>query len=459
MKIRSLNSLFGGLLVIAAMPFLASCGGGGAAGNPDTGPQLQLSPLAATVYAGVPFTMQISGGRTPYALTSSEPDLFPLPASTSSHSLTVIANNPGVIDTGLPAGSLPVRSVLVTVRSGDGQTVITPTGTAGYQIAQNFLIGYGATFTPSNCGTTVTTTNGDTVCAGSDATVSFDATTNGNLHGNEAFCLTILQGNAILVDPATGNTSNTVAGVKCQKPDGSQGLVLYSDHTGHILAILRVPANTPTQTGVLRIQEVSTGVYHDIPFLIAGNTSASTLTAVPNTLTFTGATTDRCGTGSSDVLVFDGTPPYTAVSSNSNLVTVTPSSSATQPGRFTLNAANSGLCGTATVTITDSTGAHTGVTVTTQPGSATPPPAAFTVVPTSLTLGCGQTGSASAVGGSGTYAASSPNPEISTTVTASTIAVTRQGANPGVGSSTFTVNVTDGSTTQVISVTAPTTCS
>ena len=50
---------------------LGSCGGGGAAHDePVVG--LALLPSAATLYAGVPYTFTIGGGRAPFTIVSSE---------------------------------------------------------------------------------------------------------------------------------------------------------------------------------------------------------------------------------------------------------------------------------------------------------------------------------------------------------------------------------------------------
>jgi len=448
-KLPSLNSLAGGVLAVLSALVLTSCGGGGAAGNPSQpgGADLQILPTESTVYAGVPFSFDISGGIPPFALSVSEPNVLPVPSSLDGRSFTVVAPNPGVIDPGLAAGALPIRTVSLVVRSGNGLSA-----TATVHVGQNFLTGYGATFTPSACPGAAQPpagTTGNVACSGGDTAVRFAAVTNGTLHGNEQFNLTILRGAAILVDPSTGANGSTIS--------------VVSDHTGTVTAIIRATANQPTQLGVLRIQEASTGVYFDTVFVIQGGSAGAAITALPDTFTFTGATTADCGTGSGTVQVFGGVPPYTATSSNTSLVIVSPQSSSSQPGVFTVTANNPGLCGTATIVFTDATGAHTTATVNTAVGTATPV-LPIQIAPNPVTVGCAQTVSASIAGGSagtgGGFSASTTDPNLTISITGSTISVSRAGpAGPGTGGTkASTVTITDGTSFATLTVNNPTTC-
>ena len=445
MKLPSLSSLAGGFLGLVSALLLASCGGGGASGNPSNpgGATLQVLPVETTIYAGVPATFQILGGKPPYLVTSSEATILPVPSTVNGSSFEVLPNNPGVVDTGLPAGALPIRTVTMAV-SGSGLTA-----NATVHVAQNFLTGYGVSFSPSACpgpaAPPSSSTPGNFACSGGDTAVRFSAVTNGNLHGNEAFNLSILSGAAILVDPATGMNGSTIT--------------VTSDHTGTVNAIIRATPNQPTQLAVLRVQEASTGVYMDTVFTITGNATTSTLTAEPTSFTFTGATTAECGTGSGTVLVFDGVPPYTATSANPALASVTPSTSSAQPGTFTISAGNPGICGNTTIILTDSLGARTTVTVTTAAGSVAPV-VPIQLVPNPVTVGCAQSVSVAAIGGSGTYSVTSTDPNILASVAGSIVTVSRAGpAGPGSGGTTnSTVNVTDGATVTPLIVTNPVTC-
>jgi hypothetical protein len=237
-----------------------------------------------------------------------------------------------------------------------------------------------------------------------------------------------------------------------------------SDHNGVVTVLVHVNPNTPTQLGVIRIQEATTGVYSDSVFVIAGNANATTLTALPTQFTFTGPNKDTCGTGTGTFEVFDGTPPYTAISSIGSLVTVSPTASNTQPGVFNVNANNPSICGDADVIVTDSVGAHADVKVTTVVGSAAAPvvPTAILISPATITLSCGQSGSASVAGGAGTYSAASPIPNVTVTLTGNTITATRVSPDPPPGtdapSATTNITVTDGATFTTWKVTSPTDC-
>jgi hypothetical protein len=442
-KLPSLSSLAGALLALVAALFLASCGGGGAQGDPaNTGATLVISPGAGTLYAGVPYTFQITGGRKPYNLTSSEPGVLPVPAQIDSNSVEVVGANPGVVDPATGTNSLPVKTVVITVRSADGQV----TNTTDIKVGINFLTGYGVSFSPITC--PIAVPSGSVAlqaCAGGESAVTMSAVFNGNLFGDRPFRLSVLKGPFSFVFPQ-GGTGQTID--------------VTSDHTGTVTAIIQVTGGVPSQIGVLRVQDPVTGVYADTAFTITGPGGNGTLTPLPAKVTFTGNLTTDCGVGSSTVLVFDGNPPYTAFSSNP-AITVTPSTSNSNPGQFTISVnSNVPPCPTGTIIITDSIGARTTVDVASNPGSGKPPtPPSFDVAPTTITLGCAQSGSVTAVGGSGSYSTASTNPQVTAVVSGNTVTITRAGpAGAGVGTMTTTVSVTDGSTIKTIDVTSPVTC-
>ncbi len=262
MKFHSPNTLLAGLLALLASVSLVSCGGGGAQGNPNVTGAVTIQPGAGTVYAGVPFTFTIQGGRTPYVLTSSEPSLMPVPGSIDGHSFTVVAANPGVIDTGLDAGALPVRSVTITARSGDGIT----TSTSGIKVGQNFLTGYGITFAPLTCPITPPPATVQ-LCAGGESAVQMSATFNGNLAGDRQFQFQVLKGHFQFVFPQTGVLGSTVTTV--------------SDHSGNVTVVLQANAGIGTEIGVLRVIDVASGVYDDHAFVISGVGGTGTLTRDP----------------------------------------------------------------------------------------------------------------------------------------------------------------------------------
>jgi hypothetical protein len=422
-------------LAAIAFALVTSCGGGGAKTNPALGGTLQLLPTAATFYAGVVYTISVQGGKPPYIFTSSEPSLLPLPAETNSNTFQVVGANPSTIDAGLPANALPVKTVNLTVRDSSGQVA-----TSTIQVGRNFLTGYQLNFTATTC-TTSTGAAAATItpCAGGDTTAEVFSDFAGNLVGDAQFTFDVVTGTMGFVNPIGSNTV-------------TQSFTTTSDHQGNVLAIIRVPAGTPTQIGVIRVTHVASGVSTNYAFTIIGAVTGP-LAAVPSTFTFTGANSSICGSGAGSFLVTGGSPPYSATSSNPNI-----SVTATDPaaGRFTINVGpSSPPCASGSIVVTDS-GNHTpvSVTVTTTAGSAAAP-TPLAVTPTSTgTITCGSSASVVATGGSGTYQAASSGSGVSATVAGNIITITSNspGVPAGNANGDRTVTVTDGASNVTVSV-------
>jgi len=440
-KFHSLRSSLTALVLAGSALLLAACGGGGAGGNPAQGGPLSINPSGGevTLYAGIPVTFHLTGGRKPYVFTSSDNSILPLPGVIDAHSFTVVPNNPGVIDAGLADDELPVRSIQLNLRDSTGILVTTEV-----RVAQNFLTGYGVLISPTTC-PSASAGGFDPAaqaCAGGESAIRMQATFNGTLAGQRQFRMDVLRGNFSLRNPVTGQAS--------------QSITVTSDHTGRVLAILEVPPNVPTQLAVLRVYDVASGVYADTVFTISGFAQSQNITPVPNEFTFTGPLTTTCGTGTGNFVVFDGVAPYTAQSAFPSLQ-VTPSSP-TNPGVFTIRATDPNTClSDATIVVTDARGGRGTVTVTTEAGSIDPPaPAAFSVAPTSITLGCGESGSVTVVGGTGSYFTNSTSPTV--TAVASGTAVTLTRANSGTGPTSVIVSVSDGREIAEVTATVPATC-
>ncbi|MGZ5078069.1 MAG: hypothetical protein ACXWHZ_00840, partial [Usitatibacter sp.] len=437
-KFHSLRSTLAGLAALGAALLLSSCGGGGAAGNPNQGGPISVSPANGTFYAGVPSTITLQGGRKPYSVTSSDPSVLPVPAIVNGNSFDVIPNNPGVVDPGLQAGELPRKTVVISVRDTTGILV-----TASIAVGQNFLTGYGLSLTPTTC-PAPTTGSPPSACAGGETAIQMRATFAGSIGGDRVFTLQVIRGNFTLKNPVTGAVGTSIT--------------VNSDHAGMVTGLIEVPAGTPTQLAVIRITDAATGVYSDQVFVISGVSATAGLTAIPNTIDFTGATSTQCGTGSADVLIFDGAPPYTATSTNPQNLIVTPLVSDSQPGRFTIQAINPNICLATTVVVTDSRGGRATIAVTTKLGTGTTP--TLKVSPDAITLGCAQSGAVSVVGGSGNYSVNSTNSAIVTGgASGNTLLIARAGpAGAGAGTTTTTLSVTDGADIVTVDVTSPLTC-
>jgi hypothetical protein len=445
------SSLVGSTLAVIASLLLGSCGGGGAASPGAAGGAIQILPGSGTFYAGVEYTFTVAGGRPPYFLSSTEPALFAVPQTLNGHTFTVIPNNTGVVDIGLDPGSLAVRTLSVEARDSSGLfTTIT-----GVRVAQNFFMGYGVTFDsdcppPAAGGGTATP---PPACAGGETAVTLRATINGNLVGNREYRLDIIRGPIFWVFPNGQVPGGVINGNSITKS---------TNHTGDLTVFFRVNANVLTQFAVIRVTDVGTQTSTEHVITIDG-VDGTALEIIPDTFSFTGANSSVCGTGSGDFLVFDGTPPYTAVSAFSNIL-VTPETSSENPGRFRVTATNPFLCITdGIIVVTDARGLRGTLTVNTEAGSGAPPPPALNNTGP-LTLGCGQSGSVSIIGGSGTFSASSPDPRVSGVLTGRTLTVTRGALDaPTVppttpGTMTFTITVTDGTSTTPVGITAPAVC-
>ncbi len=439
------NPRFKYALAVIASVLVVSCGGGGAKTNPNLGGTLQLLPSGGTFYAGVVYTMTLSGGHPPYALTSDESDVLPVPAIVNGNTFQVVANNPGVIDTGIPPGGLPVRTVNLTAKDSTGQGPVT----AAIKVAQNFLTSYSLSFPTTTCtvasGSSTTTI---TPCAGGDTLAEVQATVNGNLQANMTFQFDVVSGAMGFVNPLGSNTV-------------TQSYTTQTDHQGNATAVVRVPAGTPAQIGMIRVTAPASGVNTLFSFLIQPGTP-SPLTATPATFTFTGATAGQCGNGSGTFIVTGGTPPYHAQSSDPNIAVV-------QTGNtFTLTYANPNPpCASGSVIIvSDSVGSTPAqVTVTSTAGAAaTPPtttPTPIVAAPTNITLTCGGSVPVTVAGGSGSYSASSTVPGYLTeTVAGNTVTILRRANDSGAPNiaATETINITDGASIATVTATVPVTC-
>ena len=445
MRPNAFRNAFVGLLLSLVAVLLGACGGGGSTNLNAVaqGGILNVNGNAtSTAYAGVPYTITIVGGKPPYVLISSEPSIISLPATTDSNQVTVVPNNPSTIDSGLKPEDLPVKSVTITVRDNSTQTASNIV-----KVAQNYLIGYGVTLTPTTCPSSSQTTGANGACSGGESALRFYAATNGTFAAGHTYTITNIKGHYSLRNPVTGQTGNSVQAV--------------ADATGQVIVIVNVPINQQSEVGIVRIQDTATGQYADDAFLIngvaGGTTGTGDLTVIPNALSFTGPLTTTCGTGYATILVFDGTPPYSAVSADPNVV-VLPVSPNAQPGVFQLSAINPGVClSKATVTFTDSVGRRATLTVDTAVGKGTPP--ALVVAPTTVTVTCGQTANVSVAGGLGSLTVNSTHPRIVAFLAGGSIGITRvNGDGATVYPTTGTVSVTDGATVATVDVTTIANC-
>jgi len=429
-------------MIAASTLLLSSCGGGGAAGTPTQGGVLTLQPNPGTAYAGIPFTVSVLGGRSPYALGSSEPSIFPVPSILDGNIFTVLPQQPGVIDSGLQDDEVPRRQVTLNARDSNG--LVT---NSLLSVLQNFLTGYGVSYV-STCPSATAGGAAPQACPGRVSAIIMSPTFAGQRRGNALIRFERIRGNFGFTQCGSPPPANTAL---------VTSITQNTDHQGIAQVCLFVPADAPTAINAYRIIDVATGVYTDQIFLVDASTPGAALIALPSTITFTG-TNNRCGTGSADFLVLGGSPPYTATSTNGS-VSVTPSSN-TQPGRFTVTVAvQSPPCPAGVqIVVSDSQGGRAVVTVDSVQGTPGP---ALVVAPTSFTLACGQSGTAVVVGGSGTYSAFSSGNGVVASVSGNQVQITRSTGQPPPANGALinsTVNITDGTNISTITITSPTNC-
>lgn len=441
--LRRLQSLFSAVFLAAAALFLASCGGGGASSPPTAAGALQLLPGAGSLYAGVPYTFNIVGGRKPYLVTSSELTLVNVNMTIDGNTFTVIANNPGVIDANLQPGEVPRRSFNIEVRDGAGATTSNE-----FSVIQNFVTGYSVSY--GNTCTAPTTGDPPAACSGTDTIIGLYPISNGALFGNREFQFDRIRGDFQFVPEPPGINPQLV-----------NTLRVRTDHTGYATARIRVAVGAPTQLASYRVTDITTGASSEFVFLILQQAPAGVITVLPGgPITFTGPSAGACGFGSSDQYVFDGMPPYTITPPAG--ISVTPLTLTENGSRFTISVGQGApvtACPSGTVIIRDAQGRVASVSVTSVPGTTSIP---ITIAPTPLpALTCtANTTQAVVVGGIGSLQVVSTHPRVQANVSGNVLSVLRIASGDGATlyPTTATLTVTDGSSTASVTVTVPANC-
>lgn len=442
---RLQSKFFLALMTAAAALSLNSCGGGGASGSPNNVGILEFVPPLATFYAGVPYTVNIVGGRKPYLVTSSEPTVININATIDGNSFSFVPNNPGVIDANLQPGDVPSRTVRLFVRDSTGQLA----SEAGvYTVVQNYVTGYGASY--GNTCAAPTTGDPPDACSGTDTIIGLTPIANGLLFGNREFQFDKVRGDFQFVpEPPTVD------------PQLVDRLRVRTDHMGSMFARIRVTINAPTQIASYRVTDIMTGATSDFLFVIVQQAPVGDITVLPGgPVTFTGASAGSCGFGSSDQFIFDGTPPYT-INPPAN-VGVNPTTVTENGGRFTITVGQGApvtACPSGSVIILDAQGRLAQVQVTSTPGTTTIP---ISIAPTPLpTLTCTANATqAAAVGGVGPLQVVSSHPRVNATISGNVLSVLRIGSGDGatIYPTTATLAVTDGATIATVTVTVPANC-
>lgn len=350
---RRIGALFGvvGLLV------LAGCGGGSGAPNnpyepePPVIPPPSVLPTAITVYPGTPATLTITGGAPPFRAFSTDATALPVSANVAGDTVVLVAN--------------PVTEptkVQVTVQDARGLTS-TP---VEVDVKPAPLLPSLITIT-GNPGAECSSTD-NTVCSGGTGTARVRVTGAGGVG---------LKGRQVRFDTVQGN-------FQLVSTNPSQPLVTTftttTDANGDAVVILSVPADTPTQSGILRATDVTTGQQITGSFLIQQMTvDGAVLSVLPlGTTTITGPDTATCSTGVTvTYFIFGGTPPYRVNTNFPQAIAIGGAPVTKSGGAFT--ATTNGTCfENLTFVITDATGrtipSGSYPLITNEPGERAPTP-------------------------------------------------------------------------------------
>ncbi|HVE51313.1 MAG TPA: hypothetical protein VNG69_17050 [Casimicrobiaceae bacterium] len=319
------------LIAAAGVLALSACGGGSGAPNnpytpgPPTATQLVVVPDEAIAYAGTPLLLSISGGIAPYFAFSANPAALPVASAVSGNIVVLLASN---VDTAQPAN--------ITIRDSSGQTAVSEV-----TVRPTVLLPASITIVPNGA-----PCPGGQACSGqtSVATVRATGAAGTPLAGRQVR-FEVVQGTFQL---ATTNPGSPLASTQ----------TVATDANGEARVIISVPPNTPTQIGLLRAIDLSTGSQVTGQFVIAQVTAGEgVLSVAPSgTVTITGPAQNVCSAGvRASFYVFGGTPPYRVVTNFPDAVTLVGTPVLTNGGGF--DVITNGSCFTGlTFAITDATG-------------------------------------------------------------------------------------------------------
>jgi len=266
------------LFALAGFLALAGCGGGnGAPNNPyvPPPPTLQVLPTATTIFSGVPDTLTITSGSSPFLAFTSNSAVLPV-SSTVTNTVGLFAN-PVTAD----------ETVTITIQDTTGQRVTVPV-----TVKPSTLFPASITITGSAaCGTT-----GATLCAGAQGTATITLNTP---TGAPA------PGRSVRFDVVLG----TFSLIASNSTTPAQSVTVQTDQTGVAAVTIQVPPTALTQFATIRATDVASGSSVVGQFTIA----STALSVIPTgKTTFTGPDKQTCSSGATAAwYIFGGTPPYT----------------------------------------------------------------------------------------------------------------------------------------------------
>jgi hypothetical protein len=434
-SLRSLQSKLSIAFVAAVALLLGSCGGGGAAVSPTASGDLALLPSTGSLYAGVPYTFNVAGGRKPYLIVSSEQTLLPLNFTLDGNQFTVVPFNPGVIDVGLDPAAVPSRSVNIQVRDSANQQI-----SSTFSVLQNFFTGYGVGYS-STCASSGTG-GAPQACSGQDSVANLSPTTQGALYGNKALQFDKVRGDFQFVVEDPNITPQLVNQLRTS-----------TDQEGRARVRIRVAVGAVTQLATYKVTDLKSGATTDQVFLIVQQQPTGSITLLPTSVSFTGAISTQCGSGTAQILVLDGAPPYTIIAAPP--IQVTPQTVAVNGGTFSVFVPI-GLtaCPSLQVVVTDSQGRRATLDVKSSPGTGTPPPIVVSPAFTPSLTCTANTATVAVIGGIGPLSTVSNHPRVTAIISGNTLTVTRAPSGDGatIYPASATIVITDGATLTSLAV-------
>jgi hypothetical protein len=378
---------------VAAAAAIASCGGS-VSPSPNV-PDQQLivilpasSPASQVItYSGMPTTFSITGGNGSYIIASNNQAVIPSPGSVTGSSFTIVPS---------PISASEVTGIVLSVRDTATAAPVSVVITVRAGTLNNDL-----TVTPSP---TQSASCSPALCSGTDAQVRVSLSQGGVPLAARGVKFEVVSGQFTFLESPPF--------IAHDPPGDTSNVVTATDETGVARVRIRVAAGASDQTAQVQVKDLVTGAFRRATFAIAqfnGNTPS--FFTLPSAITLSG-TTVACSTGSADVAVFGGTPPYTLSGGSPgtfalsvNGVAAPPAFVASSGGKFTVSFAGTGACvETLPVAVTDATGRTITVPVTNRFGTVAPP---ISLAPSTLALRCGQSGSVAVVGGTEPFAAGS----------------------------------------------------
>ncbi|MEO8506140.1 MAG: hypothetical protein ABI593_00765 [Betaproteobacteria bacterium] len=360
--LRPALALFG----FAGIVLLAGCGGGsGAPNNPYTPPPpvippLTILPSAISIYPGTPSTLTIAGGVPPYRAFSTDAVVLPVTTNVSGDTLVLSAN-----------AVTELVGVTITIQDAAG-TVSLPVAVT---VNPAPLLPSNITIRANPNPTCESTENA--LCSGSTGTATVRVTGNGGVG---------VKGRSVRFDVIQGPFS--IVSTNPAQPLVST-LTVVTDSNGDAVVVLSVPPDTPTQTGIIRATDLTSGNQITGSFNILQVTiNGAVLSVLPlGSTTINGPDTAHCSSGVSVTnYIYGGTPPYQVGVNFPGAVTLSGVPVLKSGGAFTTT--TNGTCFiNLTYVITDATGrtipGGSYPTVTNQLGTIapTPPPSTLTVTP------------------------------------------------------------------------------